>query len=67
MKKQTESNHGPAIPRLAYSIQEAADSLGISYISVFRLIQRGKLKTVRDIRNHLIPAVELQRFLGGAK
>ena len=30
--------------RLAYSIQESADLLGVNYFSVYRLIQRGKLK-----------------------
>ena len=29
--------------RLAYSVQEAADLLGVSYYSVYRLVQRGKL------------------------
>jgi hypothetical protein len=38
---QTET--APKAERLAYSIQESADLLGVNYFSVYRLIQRGKL------------------------
>jgi hypothetical protein len=31
--------------RLAYSVHEAADLLGVDYFSVYRLIQRGKLRS----------------------
>ena len=40
--------------RLAYSIQEAADLLGVNYFSVYRLIQRGKLKVCRALRGKLL-------------
>ena len=33
--------------RLAYSLHEAADLLGVDYFSVYRLIQRGKLRVSR--------------------
>jgi hypothetical protein len=39
----------PPIERLAYSVQEAADMLGVHYFSIYRLIQRGKLKTCRAL------------------
>ena len=39
-----QSSPTPEKERLAYSIQEAADLLGVDYFSVYRLIQRGKLK-----------------------
>jgi hypothetical protein len=39
-----QSSPTPEKERLAYSIQEAADMLGVDYFSVYRLIQRGKLK-----------------------
>jgi excisionase family DNA binding protein len=60
---QTTDTNPPAIPRLAYNLNEAAQSLGISYISAFRLVQRGKLKSIRALRHHLIPRSELLRFL----
>jgi excisionase family DNA binding protein len=58
----------PTIPtpteRLAYSIQEAADMLGVNYFSVYRLIQRGKLKVCRSLRGKLlVPRVELLKLL----
>jgi excisionase family DNA binding protein len=50
--------------RLAYSIQEAADMLGVDYMSVYRLIQRGKLKACRALRGKfLISRAELLRLL----
>ena len=50
--------------RLAYSIQEAADMLGVNYFSVYRLIQRGKLKPCRVLRGKLlVPRTELLKLL----
>ena len=50
--------------RLAYSIQEAADLLGVDYFSVYRLIQRGKLRACRALRGKLlVPRTELLRLL----
>jgi excisionase family DNA binding protein len=50
--------------RLAYSVQEAADMLGVNYFSVYRLIQRGKLKVCRALRGKLlIPRLELLKLL----
>ncbi len=56
---QTESG----LPRLAYSTAEVAAILGVSYISVWRLVQRGLLKSSRAFRHLLIPLTEIQRFL----
>lgn len=50
--------------RLAYSIPEVADMLGIDYFSVYRLILRGKLKACRALRGKfLITRAELNRLL----
>ena len=50
--------------RLAYSVQEAADLLGVNYFSVYRLVQRGKLKVCRALRGKLlVPRTELLRLL----
>ncbi|HUA67312.1 MAG TPA: helix-turn-helix domain-containing protein [Candidatus Saccharimonadales bacterium] len=50
--------------RLAYSIQEAADLLGVNYFSVYRLVQRGKLKVCRALRGKLlVPRAELLKLL----
>ena len=54
----------PASERLAYSIQEAADLLGVNYFSVYRLIQRGNLKACRALRGKLlVPRTELLKLL----
>jgi len=54
----------PEKERLAYSIQEAADMLGVDYFSVYRLIQRGELKACRALRGKfLIARSELLRML----
>ncbi len=50
--------------RLAYSIEEAAQMLGVHYFSVYRLIQRGKLKPCRAMRGKvLVPRTELVKLL----
>ena len=50
--------------RLAYSIQESADMLGVNYFSIYRLIQRGKLKACRALRGKLlVPRAELLKLL----
>ena len=54
---------GTGIARLAYSIKETADALGVSPISVRRLINRGLLRPNRALRHLLIPAGEIDRFL----
>jgi len=52
----------PRLPRLLYKISEAAEILGISEMSVRRLIFAGHLKVSRRFRHLLIPRVELERF-----
>ena len=50
--------------RLAYSVQEAADMLGVNYFSIYRLIQRGKLRVCRALRGKLlVPRTELLKLL----
>lgn len=52
--------------RLAYSVQESADLLGVDYFSVYRLIQRGKLRACRALKGKLlVPRTELLRLLKG--
>jgi excisionase family DNA binding protein len=59
-----EVQPAPSGERLAYSIQEAAEMLGINYFSVYRLIQRGKLKPCRALRGKLlVPRTELLSLL----
>lgn len=57
----------PALPdseRLAYSVDEAAQLLGVHYFSVYRMIQRGKLRACRVLRGKLlVPRSELLNLL----
>ena len=49
--------------RLAYSVQETAQMLGVCDKSVRRLILRGLIRPSRALRHILIPKDELDRFL----
>lgn len=60
---ETETKPAEALPRLAFSIQETAEMLGLSYITVYRLLQRGKLKSCGPLRTKLIAKTEIERFL----
>jgi excisionase family DNA binding protein len=54
----------PDSERLAYSIDEAAQLLGVHYFSVYRMIQRGKLRPCRVLRGKLlVPRSELLKLL----
>jgi excisionase family DNA binding protein len=51
----------------ALKIKDAAKYLGVSPISVRRLIKRGLIKPNRALRHILIPVGELERFLDGGQ
>ena len=57
----------PVLPdsqRLAYSVEESAQLLGVHYFSVYRMIQRGKLRACRVLRGKLlVPRSELLKLL----
>lgn len=44
-------------------MQEAAEVLGVSYMTVHRLLKRGLLKSSSALRHKLIPHSEIERFL----
>jgi hypothetical protein len=51
------------LQRDAYTMKETAEKLGISYMSVFRLTQRGLLKPCVALRIKLFSQKEIDRFL----
>ena len=51
------------LPRLAYTVKETAQMLGVCYFTVYRLIQRGFLRSSGATRTKLIPKKEIERFL----
>jgi excisionase family DNA binding protein len=64
IQESKEPTTTPPAERLAYSVQEAADMLGINYFTMYRLIQRQKLKTCRVLRGKLlVPRTELLQLL----
>ena len=63
-QQPTTAPPAPIAERLAYSVQESADMLGINYYTMYRLIQRQKLKTCRVLRGKLlVPRTELLQLL----
>ena len=44
-------------------MQEAAQVLGVSYMSMHRLIKRGLIRSSSAFRTKVIPHGELERFL----
>ena len=53
----------PQLERIAYSLGEFAQMLGISYISAYRLYQRGKIRRCGHLSKILISRDEIARFL----
>jgi hypothetical protein len=59
-EQQTAALTAPPAERLVYSVQEAADMLGINYYTMYRQ----KLKTCRVLRGKLlVPRTELLQLL----
>lgn len=48
---------------LALTVTEVSDAINVSPATVYRLIQRRKLRCLKSVRHKRIPATELQRFL----
>ncbi|HWW00478.1 MAG TPA: hypothetical protein VNZ64_12335 [Candidatus Acidoferrum sp.] len=61
----TENQTTVAIPteRMAFTLRETAAICGFSYISAFRLVQRGLLKSSSALRTKIISKSEIERFL----
>ena len=57
------SDSASQLPRLAFTMRETAGMLGLSYISIHRLIKRGLLKSSLALRHKLISKSEIERFL----
>ena len=51
------------LPRLAYTVKETAEILGISQATVYRLLYRGLLRSSLALRSKLIAKSEIERFL----
>jgi predicted site-specific integrase-resolvase len=49
--------------RLALTQKEAAEALGISQVTLWRLVKRGLIRPSLALRTPLYPISELERFL----
>jgi len=58
-----ETKDDRVLQRDAYTMRETAVKLGISYMSVFRLVKKGLLKPCVALRIKLISQKEIDRFL----
>lgn len=50
-------------PPLAISVGEAAKALGVNHTSLYRLLMRGELGSVKVGRRRIVPVSALQAFL----
>jgi excisionase family DNA binding protein len=53
--------------RLAYSVEEACQALGIGRALTYELIMSGRLHSIKVGARRLIPASALHEFLGGVR
>lgn len=63
MNKKTTTEKKPALPKLAYNTDEAAEMLGVDSSTVWRLTKRGLLRPSKGIRYARYTLDELQRYL----
>lgn len=50
-------------PKLAFNLKELSQELGISKVSIYRLEQRGLLKSLPYLRTKVYARSEVERFL----
>lgn len=63
----TESPAPAKVERLAYTSEEAAEALGISLVTLWRLEKRKLLKPSRALRTPRWSRAEIERFLEETK
>lgn len=55
-------SHRP-VKTLTRSVGEAAEMIGVSKPTIYRLIRRQELRPIRSIRHLRIPTQEVERFI----
>jgi hypothetical protein len=53
--------------RRVYTLRQAADELGVTYVSLWRAAARGDLKVLKGFPRLAISAAELERFYSSNK
>jgi hypothetical protein len=59
----TSTNNAVPKLKLAFSIPETSKIIGVSDITIRRLLRRGKLRALNSLRHKIIPLGEIERFL----
>lgn len=59
----TAPNLPATVPKLAYTMRETAQALGLSYPTIQRLVARGMIRASTALRHKVIPITEIERFL----
>ncbi len=60
-------NASTKAPRMLYSINETVQILGVQRTTVYELIGRGELETVKIGRRTLVPADSIEAFVAGLR
>ena len=61
-----ESSPDKPVERLTFTVEEAAESLGISRAFAYEAVARGEIPCIRIGRRVLIPKIALDKLLEGA-
>lgn len=60
--KETGTRQAPA-GRMAFSVEQGAEQIGITRTAFYGLIRTGEIKTFKVGRRRLVTRTELQRFV----
>jgi hypothetical protein len=63
LKNNCDQNQPPSLPRLGFSVNQTAQIMGVSPITVRRLLARGLLKSNSALRTKIIPLSSINQFL----
>jgi len=55
----------PLAPKLAFTLKELSQELGVSKVTLYRMEVRGLLKSLPYFRHKVFSRVEVERFLAG--
>lgn len=62
-KQKQSADTQSTLPKLVFTMKEAAQMLGVAYLTVHRLCMQGKLRSVAGVRRRLFTRDELDRFI----
>lgn len=57
----------PKVERLAYTVKQSAEALGVGKTTLYELFKNGALKPIRIGGRTLVPASELHRLIAEAE